>query len=60
MTAFLRSSIAHKFKCGGCNANYYGKTKRHLLVRICEHLEVSALMDFAIKEHNLFCNDSSE
>ena len=23
---FLRSDIVYKFKCGGCNATYYGKT----------------------------------
>ena len=63
---FLRSGIVYKFKCGGCNATYNGKTKRHFKVRICEHLGVSALTgkrakgnnDSAIKEH-LFCNHSS-
>ena len=40
---FLRSGIVYKFKCGGCNATYYGKTKRHFKVRMCEHLGVSAL-----------------
>ena len=25
---FLRSGIVYKFKCGGSNATYYGKTKR--------------------------------
>ena len=64
---FLRSGIVYKFKCGGCNATYYGKTKCHFKVRICEHLGVSALTgkrvkgdnDSAIKEHYLFCNHSS-
>ena len=64
---FLRSGIVYKFKCGGCNATYYGKTKRHLKIRTCEHLGVSALTrkrvkgynDSAIKEHHLFCNYSS-
>ena len=64
---FLRSGIVYKFKCGGCNATYYGKTKRHFKVRMCEHLGVSALTgkrvkeddDSAIKEHHLFCNHSS-
>ena len=63
----LRSGIAYKFKGGGCNATYYGKTKRHFKVRMCEHLGVSALTwkrvkgdnDSAIKEHHLFCNHSS-
>ena len=31
---FWRSGIVYKFKCGGCNATYYGKTKRQ--VRMCE------------------------
>ena len=64
---FLRSGIVYKFKCGGCNAAYYGKTKQHFIVRMCKHLGVSALTgnkvkednDFAINEHHLFCNDSS-
>ena len=64
---FLRSGIVYKFKCGGCNANYYGKTKCHFKVRMCEHLGVSALTGkrvkwdnySAIKEHHLFCNHSS-
>ena len=49
------------------NATYYGKTKRHFKVGMCEHLGVSALTgkevksdnDSAIKEHHLFCNHSS-
>ena len=61
----LRS--VYKFKCCGCNATYYGKTKHHFKVRMCDHLEVSALTgkrvkgdkDSAVKEHPLFCNHSS-
>ena len=64
---FLRSGIVYKFKCSGCNATYYGKTKRHFKVRMCEHLGVSALTgkrvkgdnDSTIKEHYFFCNHSS-
>ena len=64
---FLRSDLVYKFKCGCCDAIYYGKTKRHFKVRICEHLAVSALTrkrmkgdnDSIIKEHDLFCNHSS-
>ena len=41
--SFLRSGIVYKFQCGSCNATYYGKTKRHLKVRMCEHLGISAL-----------------
>ena len=38
---FARSGIVYKIKCHGCNATYYGKTKRHFKVRICGHLRVS-------------------
>ena len=61
---FLRSGIVYKFQCGNGNATYYGKTKRHFKVRMCEHLGISALPgkkvkgddDSTIKEHRLFCN----
>ena len=60
----LRSGIVYKFQCGSCNATYYGKTKRHFKVRMCEHLGISAVTgkrvksddDSAIKKHLLFCN----
>ena len=63
----LCSSTFYKFKCRGCNATYYGKTKRHFKVIMCEHLGLSALSgkrmrannDSAVKEHHLFCNHSS-
>ena len=62
--SFLRSGIVYKFQCGGCNATYYGKTKRHFKVWFWEHLRISALTgkrvkcvdNSAIKEHLLFCN----
>ena len=64
---FLCSGIIYKFKCGGCNATFYGKTKCHFKVRMCEHLGVSALTGKRVKgdnnsvmrEHHLFCNHSS-
>ena len=64
----LRSGIVYKFQCGSCNATYYGKTKRHFKVRMCEHLGISALTgkrvkeddDPAIKEHLLFCNHTPD
>ena len=40
---FIRSGIVNKFQCGGSNATYYGKTKRHFRVRMCKHLVISAL-----------------
>ena len=36
-------NIFYKFECGGCNATYYGKTKRHFKVRMCEQSGISAL-----------------
>ena len=63
---FLHSGIVYKFKCGSCNATYYGRTKSHFKVRMCEHLGVSSLTGIKVKgdndsdkEHHLFCNHSS-
>ena len=60
--SFLRSGIVYNFQCGGCDAIYYGKTKHHFKVRMCEHLGISTLTgkrvkvddNSAIKEHLLF------
>ena len=64
----LLSGLAYKYKCGGCNATYNGKTKRHFKVRICEHLGISHLTGkkvkidnnklTAIQEYLLCCNYS--
>ena len=61
----LHSGLVYCFKCSGCNATYYGKTKPHFKVRICEHLGISHLtgkkrflqagQSTAILEHTLFC-----
>ena len=57
---YLRSGLVYKFKCAGCIATYYGKTKRHFKVRACEHLGISPLtgkrvssvfQSTAIKDH---------
>ena len=37
----LRSKILYRFTCDGCNSIYIGKSKRHFLVRACEHLSFS-------------------
>ena len=66
--SFLHSGIVYKFQHGSCNANYYGKTKRHFKVRMCQYLGISALTgkrikgdaDSAIKEHFLFCNHTPD
>ena len=62
---FLQSGLVYRFECSGCNATYYGKTKRHFKVRMCEHLGISHLtgkrktlhpgQSSAIFEHTLFC-----
>ena len=46
---FVRPGIVYKFKCGGCNASYYGKTKRHFKARMCEHLGVFSLTGKRVK-----------
>ena len=37
----LLSGLAYQYKCGGYNATYYGKTKRHFKVRICEFYKLA-------------------
>ena len=68
LSEILLSGLVYKYKCGGCNATYYGKTKRHFKFRICEHLDISHLTEkktnidnnklMAIQEHLLCCNYS--
>ena len=36
-----RSYAVYKFSCGNCDIIYIGKTTRHLLVRLSEHLGIS-------------------
>ena len=64
----LLSGLVYQHKCGGCNATYYGKTKRYFKVRICEHLGISHLTGkkkvkidnklTTIQEPHLCCNYS--
>ena len=64
----LLSGLVYKYKCGGCNTTYYGKTKRHYKVQICEQLGIPHLTGkkvktdnnklTAIQEHLLSCNCS--
>ena len=37
----VRSLILYKFTCSSCNSAYVGKTKRHFLIRMFEHLGIS-------------------
>ena len=45
----LLSGVINKFSCGGCNATYIGKTKRHFKKRVSEHMGVSALTGKVLK-----------
>ena len=53
----LLSGLVYQYKCGGCNATYYGKTIRHFKVRICEHLGISHLTEKKVKidSNKLLC-----
>ena len=61
----MRSLLCYKFQCSSCNATYYGKTKRHLKVRVSEHMGVSActgksiksIKNSAVRDHMLVCNN---
>ena len=48
----LFSGLAYKCKRGDCNGTYYGKTKRHFKVCICEHLDLSHLTGKKVKNDN--------
>ena len=60
----LCSSIAYSFKCNSCNAIYYYKIKRHLYIRVAEHMGISHLTNkrlknvkqLAISYHLLTCD----
>ena len=39
----VRSHILYRYTCDGCKAIYIGKTRRHYLVRVFEHLGLSLL-----------------
>ena len=62
----MRSFLCYKFQCSSCNANYYGKTKRHFKVRITEHMGVStrtgknikSTKNSAVRDHMLVCNNT--
>ena len=63
--SLLSSNVVYKFS-GLCDSNvtYIGKTKRHLMVRCLEHLDIESSKKSEIKEHlkscNLCRNSSSE
>ena len=62
----LRSGVVYKYQCSSCNATYYGKTKRHLKVRMSEHFGISPFIgkkvkgntQSAVKDHFLICDST--
>ena len=60
----VTSNVVYKFSGGRFNTTYYGKTWRHLNVRVCEHSDVSLLTGTrlksktttALKDHMLICD----
>ena len=52
LSKMLLSGLLYKYKCDGYNATYYGKTKPHFKVRICEHLGISHLTEKKVKTDN--------
>ena len=37
----VRSHLLYRYFCGSCNSAYVGKSKRHYMVRVYEHLGIS-------------------
>ena len=60
----LQSNFVYKFKCGSCTASYYGKTYRHMKVRVSEYQGVSprtgkrvkGMLSTWVRNHMLDCD----
>ena len=60
----LHSNFVYKFKCGSCTASCYGKTCRHMKIRVSEHQGVSprtgkrvkGTLSTAVRDHMLNCD----
>ena len=60
----FQSNFNYKFKCGSCTAPYYGKTDRHMKVRVSEHQGVSprtgkrvkGMVSTSVRDHMLECD----
>ena len=46
------SRLVYMYKCGGCSATYYGKTKHQFKVRIWEHSGISHFTGKKVKIDN--------
>ena len=57
----LQSNFVYKFRCGSCTASYYGKTYRHMKVRVSAHQGVSprtakrvkGMLSTSVRDHML-------
>ena len=54
----VRSHHLYRYTCDGCNAFYIGKTRRHYLVRVFEHLGIS-LRTYQKFTFNAACKNNS-
>ena len=60
----LQSNFVYKFKCTSCTASHYGKTYRHMKVRVSEHQGVSprtgkrvkGTLSTSLRDHMLDCD----
>ena len=60
----LQSNFVYKSKCGSCTASYYGKTYRHMKVRVSEHQgksprtgkRVKGTLSTSVRDHMLDCD----
>ena len=61
-----QSNFVYKFKYGSCTACYYGKTYRHMKVRVSEHQgvcpktskQVKGTLSTSVRDHMLNCNQT--
>ena len=53
----LLSGLVYKYKCGGCNATYYGKTKRYLGISHVtgKKVKIDNNKLTAFQKHLLYC-----
>ena len=58
MSKEIRSLLCYKFQCISYNATYYGKTKRHIKVRVSDHVKIKiSNLPKILRDHMLVCNN---